>query len=86
MLKKNKYTHLLFPGSDSMKALSQFVAAALVVCTSLVHADSIFGVTSNTDVRVDSIASASNPTTLLAGGTGSPADHAAVFVFQTSNN
>jgi autotransporter-associated beta strand protein len=63
-----------------------FVAASLVMFTPLLHADSIFSVTSDTDVRVDSTVLTSNSTTLLPGGSGSPAlDRCSVFVFQLPN-
>ncbi len=62
------------------------IAAALVMFTQLVHADSMFGVTSDTDVRVDSTVIASSSNTLLPGGAGSPAlDRCSIFVFQLPN-
>jgi autotransporter-associated beta strand protein len=86
MLKKPKSAYPRFPKAHRIPALWQFIAAALVMSTQLVHAAAMFGVTSDTDVRADSIVSASNSTTLLAGGAGSPAtDRAALFVFQLPN-
>ena len=50
------------------------------------EAANLYGSTSDTEVRDDGAVSASNSTSLLAGGGGSPAqDRAAVFVFQLPN-
>ena len=86
MRKKNMSAHPLFPGSHGMRALWLFVAAAMVMFTPrcMRIPFSVSPVT-RTCGRIPP-SRGSSSTTLLTGGSGSPAlDRCSVFVFQLPN-